>query len=141
MIEVVSGVWRVDKWYFVAQREGPRHPGKWEFPGGKVDEGENPRAALTREWEEEFSIEVLADDLILDFVIPEVDEGNGDFRLKVYTVRKLCRREAKKNVHREIAWLREEDLIALAKGHTAMGTLDATVKVLFPIAYRGLVVN
>lgn len=32
--------------------------GKWEFPGGKVEKGEDHKTALQRELKEEFSIEV-----------------------------------------------------------------------------------
>lgn len=60
MMDVVCGVIENGEGLFLAcQRpEGKHLGGRWEFPGGKVDAGESPEAALVRELREELAVEV-----------------------------------------------------------------------------------
>ncbi|MBI3683866.1 MAG: (deoxy)nucleoside triphosphate pyrophosphohydrolase [Acidobacteria bacterium] len=56
-IHVVAGLIEREGKLLICQRKnGQRHPLKWEFPGGKVEKGESPRAALARELHEELCI-------------------------------------------------------------------------------------
>lgn len=51
----------VDGRVLLAQRPaGKSMAGLWEFPGGKIEEGETPEAALIRELEEELGIDTWA---------------------------------------------------------------------------------
>ncbi len=53
-IRVVCALLEKDDYVFAARRSTVMSlPGKWEFPGGKIEAGETPEAALIRElWEE-----------------------------------------------------------------------------------------
>jgi mutator protein MutT len=56
----VAAVIERDGRILIAQRRrGASHEFKWEFPGGKVEPGEEPRAALMRELREELGIEAM----------------------------------------------------------------------------------
>ncbi len=60
MLEVVCGVIENAAGQFLAclRPSGKHLSGLWEFPGGKVDPGESPEAALARELMEELAVEV-----------------------------------------------------------------------------------
>jgi 8-oxo-dGTP diphosphatase len=58
MTTVVAGILERDGRILICQRKADQaHPLKWEFPGGKVEAGEEPAAALQRELNEELGIE------------------------------------------------------------------------------------
>ncbi len=40
------------------------YKGKWEFPGGKIEEGETPEDALKREIKEELNVQIVVNDFI-----------------------------------------------------------------------------
>ena len=60
-LQVVAGILQGAGKVLVCQRRNDSHfPLKWEFPGGKVEAGEQPGIALQRELQEELGIRVLS---------------------------------------------------------------------------------
>jgi 8-oxo-dGTP diphosphatase len=60
----------------LTQRKAGAHlAGMWEFPGGKVEEGEDPRSALARELEEELALTVVVGDVV-DVAFHRYEEAN-----------------------------------------------------------------
>lgn len=63
-INVVAAVIMKEGKVFATQRGYGEFKDGWEFPGGKVEVGENPEEALRREIREELEVEVNVGDLI-----------------------------------------------------------------------------
>jgi len=109
-VHVVGAAILRDGRCLVARRsEKMSSPLSWEFPGGKVEEGEQPSAALERELGEELGIDVVVKDLA----------GTGrslsperEIVLDVYFA-ELERGEPHPHEHAEIAWLRPGELEGL----------------------------
>ena len=57
-INVVAAVIKHKDKIFATQRGYGEFKGGWEFPGGKVEPGEEPEAALIREIQEELNTEI-----------------------------------------------------------------------------------
>jgi mutator protein MutT len=67
VIAVVAAVIEQDGRFLLTRRQPGVHlEGMWEFPGGKIDEGESHEHALRREIREELGADVEVRDLVFD---------------------------------------------------------------------------
>ena len=57
-------IWRGGRVLLTRRMKGAHLAGLWEFPGGKVEEGEDPEDALRRECREECGIDVEVRDIL-----------------------------------------------------------------------------
>lgn len=63
-VRVVAAVIRKDDKIFATQRGYGEFKDGWEFPGGKIEDGETPEQALAREIKEELDTEIQVGKLI-----------------------------------------------------------------------------
>jgi 8-oxo-dGTP diphosphatase len=63
-IEVVAAIIREGNTIFATQRGYGEFEGMWEFPGGKVEQGEGAEEALRREIREELAIDITVGSLL-----------------------------------------------------------------------------
>jgi mutator protein MutT len=81
-----------------------RHGGLWEFPGGKIDEGESPTEAARRELSEELAVDVLH----VGERLLSVDDEASPFVIEFYPVR--VSGEPKPLEHSKVGWFSVEEL-------------------------------
>ncbi|MGE5580423.1 MAG: NUDIX domain-containing protein [Bacillota bacterium] len=102
----------------VCQRNHGSLAGYWEFPGGKVDEGEEPRDSIRRELKEELRLDV---DDVVPFMMTDYDYE--DFYLRLLCFRCTAQGEPVLLEHSDARWVRPADLgsIRLAPADLAVG--------------------
>lgn len=76
-------------------------PLKWEFPGGKIEEGEQPRNALHRELDEELGIDATIGDEVAR--IQHRYPGGSSVELRFFAVREF-KGEIENRIFREVRW-------------------------------------
>ena len=105
-VEVVAAIIIKDGQVFATQRGYGEWQGWWEFPGGKIEPGESPEAALVREIREELNAEIAVGDLM-----QTVEWDYPSFHLTMHCY--LCTLTSDGlhlNEHADSAWLTKETL-------------------------------
>lgn len=111
-IEVVAAIIHKDNCYLATQRGYGDFEGMWEFPGGKIEEGESREEALKREIKEELDAEVKIEKLLctVDYDYPNFhltmhcyhcSIGDGEIRLLEH----LSAKWLTKDELNEVEWL------------------------------------
>jgi len=108
MKRVVAALIQKDGKLLVCQRT--RHqtmPLKWEFPGGKIEDGEQPRDALRRELEEEIGVLATIGDEVAR--IRHEYPNHAMVELRFFVVRNY-QGEVENRIFRDIQWAAPKDL-------------------------------
>ena len=82
-------------------------PLKWEFPGGKIEEGEQPRDALHRELEEELGIDAKIGQEVSRIV--HEYPGGGSVELRFFVVNEY-KGIIENKIFRDLRWARRSEL-------------------------------
>ena len=77
-IHVVAAIIRKDDKILATQRGYGEYKDGWEFPGGKINEGETPEEAIVREIKEELDADIEVGDLLVT-----VEHDYKDFHLSM----------------------------------------------------------
>ena len=108
MKQVVAALILKDGKVLVCQRT--RHqsmPLKWEFPGGKIEDGEQPRDALRRELDEELGIDAHIGEEVAR--IRHDYKNGGAVELRFYVVNEYTG-EMENRIFRDVRWAKRSEL-------------------------------
>ena len=95
----------------LAMRRAPHKPlpGKWEFPGGKIEPGESPEQALIREIKEELDVEITSLELFdhSTTILPSWEVELSCFKVEA------DKSPEQSTDHDQLIWLEKEKLHTL----------------------------
>ena len=103
---VAAAVIRDGERIFATERGHGEYRGFWEFPGGKLEEGETPQQAAVRETREELGVEIRLGELL-----HVVEYDYPDFHLVMHCfLAELVSGEIVLREHDDARWLGREEL-------------------------------
>jgi 8-oxo-dGTP diphosphatase len=106
MILVTAAIINKGSKILIARRSPKKHMGGyWEFPGGKIEDGETPEVCLKRELEEELGIIVKVGDFFME---NEHNYGEKRILLKAYFC-ELISGNIILNDHDQIEWVEKSE--------------------------------
>jgi 8-oxo-dGTP diphosphatase len=106
-VKVTAGILSRDGRVLIALRKPGKHMGgKWEFPGGKIEQGETPEQSLRRELQEELEVRARVGELLCS--VPYEGEGIS-LELMVYRVDDFEGTPVLRE-HQEIRWVMPREL-------------------------------
>ena len=107
LVPVTAAVIEREGKILLAQRErGDRLAGKWEFPGGKIEQGETPQDCLAREIREELGIEVRVGVFLCS---SRFDYEHASVEILAYRC-EWVGGELQQNAHQALQWVPPEDI-------------------------------
>lgn len=126
-VPVVAAVIRRGERYLVGRRPPEKqHGGLWEFPGGKVRQGESRLEAAARELEEELGLEVAA----LGALILSVEEPGSRFVIEFFET--VVSGTPRALEHTEVGWFTPDELVRME-----LAPADAWFARVLSIAFAG----
>ena len=125
-IEVVAAIICQDNQIFATQRGYGDFKDGWEFPGGKVEPGETPEAALVREIREELAVEISVGELLTTV---EYDYPNFHLTMHCYLCQ-LTGGELRLLEHQAARWLGKGELYSVEWLPADVGVIPLLEKVL-----------
>lgn len=108
-VVVAAVIERNDRRFLIGQRRrNDKSPLKWEFPGGKVEAGETPEAALARELKEELGV-TLKKSAPLGHVVYKYAATPEELEILFYAV-EIGESEIVVRAFEQIAWVLPKEL-------------------------------
>jgi 8-oxo-dGTP diphosphatase len=108
-IVVAAVIERDDRRLLIGQRRrNDTSPLKWEFPGGKVRDGESPEAALARELQEELGV-TLVKSVELGRVRHQYAGANEELEIRFFAAA-IVESELMPRTFEQIAWALPKEL-------------------------------